>query len=56
MIGSVIGAATAGAITEALGWLIADDFYRMYCGEEAEELIETASSLSGAFEGARFHK
>lgn len=56
IVGGVISATTAAAITEAMGWIIADDFYRMSQGEEAEELIETASFLSGAFEGVRFHK
>ena len=43
--GSVIGATTAAMITEALGWIVADDFYRMSQGEEPENIVETAGEL-----------
>ncbi|MDE7432563.1 MAG: DUF697 domain-containing protein [Lachnospiraceae bacterium] len=56
ILGGVIGAATAAALTEALGWIVADDFYRMANGEEPEELIETAGELKVAFEGLRISK
>lgn len=54
--GGVIGASTAAALTEALGWVIADDFYRMSQGEDPENIVETAGNLKGAFEGLRFSK
>ena len=38
ILGSVISASTAVALTEALGWIVADDFFRLYNGEEPENL------------------
>ncbi|MCM1237212.1 MAG: DUF697 domain-containing protein, partial [Ruminococcus flavefaciens] len=38
VVGGVIGASTAAALTEALGWLVADDFYRMANGKEPENI------------------
>lgn len=54
--GSVIGATTAATLTEALGWLVADDFYRMSKGEEPQNIAETAQDLQSAFEGLRLSK
>lgn len=54
--GCVIGGSTAAALTEALGWLVADDFYRMANGEEAKNIIGTADELKGAFDGLRMSK
>ena len=51
--GSVIGATTAAMITEALGWIVADDFYRMSQGEEPENIVETAGELRQVFDGLR---
>ena len=42
ILGSVISASTAVALTEALGWIVADDFFRLYNGEEPENIVETA--------------
>ena len=36
--GSIVAASTAASITEALGWLVADDFFRMSQGQKAENL------------------
>ena len=36
--GAIVASSTAAAITEALGWLIADDFYRMSTGEKPKDL------------------
>jgi len=36
--GSAVGAATAAAITETIGWMAADDFYRISAGEEPEKI------------------
>ena len=52
--GVIIGASTAAALTEMLGWVIADDFYRISQGEEPENIVESASDLKGAFDGLRF--
>lgn len=54
LIGGAIGASTAAALTEALGWIIADDFFRMSKGEEPENIVEAAGDLKSAFEGLRF--
>ena len=43
-----IGGAVAGSMTEALGWLVADDFYRISIGENARVLVETLGDL-GSF-------
>ena len=55
ILGSVISASTAVALTEALGWIVADDFFRLYNGEEPENIVETAGDLKGAFEGLAMH-
>lgn len=41
-IGSIVGATTAAAITEALGWLVADDFYRISVGEKPDKIPQAA--------------
>lgn len=54
--GSIIGAATAATLTEALGWIVADDFYRMANGQEPQNIAETAKDLQTAFDGLRISK
>ena len=54
--GGVIGATTAAALTEALGWLIADDFQRIQNNEEPVNLISTAVDLQGVYAGLRMKK
>lgn len=49
--GGVIGASTAAVLTEALGWMIADDFYRISQGEEPENIKENADQVKSAFDG-----
>ncbi len=56
VLGAVIGAATAVVLTETLGWIVADDFYRMYKGEEPHDIAENAANLKTLFEGARISK
>lgn len=51
--GSVIGATTAATLTEALGWIVADDFYRLSQGQEPENIVENVGDLKQAFEGLR---
>lgn len=55
-LGAVIGAATAATLTETLGWIVADDFYRMINGQEPEAIIETAGELKDVFAGLRVSK
>lgn len=54
--GGVVGASTAAALTEALGWVIADDFYRMSQGKDPENIMENANELKGVFENCRISK
>ncbi len=56
VIGGMIGASTAAALTEALGWVIVSDFYKMSQGEEPENIVENASGLKDAFDGFKFSK
>jgi len=55
ILGSVISASTAVALTEALGWIVADDFFRLYNGEEPENIVETAGELKEAFRDCGMH-
>jgi uncharacterized protein (DUF697 family) len=57
--GGVIGAGTAAALTETLGWSIADDFQRIQNDEEPENIIDAATVdtlRSSVFEGLRMSK
>lgn len=56
IVGGIVGASTAAALTEALGWTIADDFYRISQGNEPENIVEAAGELKDAFSGLRFSK
>lgn len=56
VIGGLISASTAAALTEMLGWVIADDFYRVANGEEPENIVEAADELKSAFSGLGMHK
>ena len=56
IVGGIVGASTAAALTEALGWIIADDFYRISQGNEPENIVEAAGELKDAFSGLRFSK
>lgn len=49
VVGGVILGVTAATLTEGLGWLIADDFYRMSQGDEPENIVETAGDLKSLF-------
>ena len=39
-----------------LGWVVADDFFRMSQGEDPENIVEVASELKGSFQDVRFKK
>lgn len=56
IIGGVISASTAAVLTEMLGWIVADDFYRMSQGEEPENILENAGEVKGVFDGLNFSK
>ena len=47
--GSIVGAVTAAAITEALGWLVADDFYRISIGEKPEKILKGMADARNIF-------
>jgi len=42
VVGGVVGATTAAIITEGLGWLVADDFFRMSNGQTPRNLDKAA--------------
>lgn len=53
VIGGIVGGLTAAVLTEALGWIVADDFYRMSEGKDPENIAEHASELKQLFTGLR---
>lgn len=55
IVGGVISASTAGAITEGIGWVVADDFYRMSQGKEPEDIVGVTDSLKDLFADARIY-
>lgn len=56
VIGGAISASAAAVLTEALGWIVADDFYRMSQGKDPENIVENAGELKNAFDGLRFSR
>jgi uncharacterized protein (DUF697 family) len=50
---SAASAATAAVITEGLGWLVAEDFYRMSIGQEPEGLVDAAGSIQEIYAKAK---
>lgn len=40
VVGGLIAASTAGSITAALGWLVADDFFRISKGEQPQDIVK----------------
>lgn len=55
IIGGVIGASTAVALTETLGWFVADDFYRISIGDKPQNITENVGDLKAAFQGIGIH-
>lgn len=53
VVGAIMSASVAAGFTETLGWMVADDFYRISIGEEAENIGEAANEVKGLFEGSR---
>lgn len=56
LVGAFVAAVTAASLTEALGWMIADDFYRLSQGQEPENIVETAGELRTVFDGLKIRK
>jgi len=48
-IGSIVGAATAVGITEAMGWLVAGDFHRISVGEKPEKIGKAACDIQSCY-------
>lgn len=48
-VAPVVCTITAAGLTEALGWVIADDFYRMSIGEEPENIVSEAEKIKDLF-------
>lgn len=48
LAGVAIGSTTAAAITEALGWMVADDFYRISQGKEPEDILGSVEELKSS--------
>lgn len=49
-VAPVICTMTASGLTEAMGWIVADDFYRMSIGEEPENIIKEANKIKNLFD------
>ena len=49
-IGGAISASTAAALTETMGWIVADDFFRMSKGDKPQDLLNASKELKAAFE------
>jgi len=47
--GSIVGAVTAATITELLGWVVADDFYRISVGEKPEKILKSMGDVQKIF-------
>lgn len=58
IVGGVIGASTAVVLTETLGWMVADDFFRMSNEEEPVNLVDAAGIINGngVFRGLKWSK
>lgn len=48
-VAPVVCTITAAGFTEALGWVIADDFYRMSIGDDPESIIDYAEKIKVLF-------
>ena len=55
IVGGIISASTAGVITEGIGWIVADDFYRMSQGQEPEDIVGVSERLKELFLDVRVH-
>ena len=55
VIGGAISAVTAASLTETLGWLVADDFYRISDGQEQENITEAVRDIKDLAESSNRH-
>ena len=44
------GVGSAAALTETMGWIVADDFFRMSKGDKPQDLLNASKELKAAFE------
>ena len=49
VVGGAISSVTAASLTEAMGWLVADDFYRMSQGEDPENIVDAVDDIRNNF-------
>ena len=49
VVGGVISAGTSIALTEPLGWIVADDFYKKSLDPNAESILDTADTVINGF-------
>ena len=59
VIGGGVGAVTAAVLTEALGWIVADEFFKTANGQDSgkiSNIVDTTNQVQGAFEGLRITK
>ena len=45
----IVGASTAVTITETMGWIVADDFYRISVGENPEKIGKAAGDIYSCY-------
>ena len=54
-----MGAVTAAGLTEALGWIVADEFFKTANGQDSgkiSNIVDTTNQVQEAFEGLRITK
>lgn len=49
IVGPIVGGTTAAAITEAMGWVVADDFYRISVGERPEKIAKAVGDIYSCY-------
>lgn len=49
VVGGVISAGTSVALTETLGWIVAEDFYKKSLDPTAESVLDTANTVMNGF-------
>lgn len=55
-LGPLVGAATAITITEALGWMVAADFYRISIGQKPEKIAKAMGDVCNHFKKIKKHE
>ena len=49
VVGGAISAGTSIALTETLGWIVAEDFYKKSLDPDAESILDTADTVINGF-------